>query len=173
LRPRSSSRFHAPRRSARKSSASAQIQALFLRPRSNALARARPAHLTSSASRLRSSPPCSRSRRPVRASRQGSAGKALRRTYALSSTPPRSSSLRNRARLCLQRLSRPRHGQSAPRLHLQKHSVFGGIKCKTASPLRYRRDRTHEDGRPSRPLLSQRPRRVMPPTSLSSVCRVR
>jgi hypothetical protein len=67
--------------------------------------------------------------------------------------------LGDRACLCLQELSRPRHGQSAPRLHLQKHSVFGSIKCKTASPLRHRRDRTHKDGRPSRPLLSQRPRR--------------
>jgi hypothetical protein len=55
--PRSSSHFHAPRRSARKSSASAQIQALFLRPRSNALARARPQLLMSSALKPQSPPP--------------------------------------------------------------------------------------------------------------------
>jgi len=71
-------RSRAPTRSVLSSSASAAGSCIpSTLPRSSALARARPAHPTSSASRPRSLPPCSRARRPVRAARQNAAGQPL------------------------------------------------------------------------------------------------
>ncbi len=58
MKPSSPSRFRAPSRYARSASASAGGSSIpSTRPRWNVLARARPRALTSSASRLRSSPP--------------------------------------------------------------------------------------------------------------------
>jgi hypothetical protein len=63
-------------------------------------------------------------------------------------------------RLCRQGLSRPRHRPSAPRLYLRPEARrLRPHQTRAASSLRHRRrDRAHEDGWPSRPLLSQRPR---------------
>ena len=73
---------------------------------------------------------------------------------------PKSLWPRDRTRLCRQGIPRPRYDEPAPGLHLRPEAWR--LRCHQArahTPLRHRsRDRTHEGRRPSRPLLSQRPR---------------
>ena len=91
------------------------------------------------------------------------ARQSLRRSY-LARHPRRHSEAHrpgDRARLCRQRISRPRRGKPAPRLHLRpKARGVRPHQTRAQTSLRHRGgDRPHEGRRSSRPLLSQRPRR--------------